>query len=283
MTYLADYELLEWLGTGNHGEWWLARAPERLGLDSDLVAVKALWRDASELDFDRMARELRLLVSISSPHLVSLVEAGESNGRLFYARQHYAGGTLADPGIDRATVLSAVASAARGAQALHDAAVVHRDIKPENVLLNAASTDPAHAAAIDGPVPAVLSELGLAQLLDPGLTTGIGPVGAIDYVAPEVAVGDKGSPASDVWALGVTLHQALSGHSIYGAEAPDNILDGFRRVTSGRWSLEPSLVDDDRRVIEQCLQRDPEARIASAAALADALDQIEDRTGGAPA
>ncbi len=277
MSYLADYELLEWLGSGNHGEWWLARAPERLGIDGDLVAIKALWRDASELDFDRMARELRLLVSISSPHLVSLVEAGESDGRLFYARQHYAGGTLASPGVDRATVLSAVASAARGAQALHDAAVVHRDIKPENVLLNSTS-------GTDGqPVPAVLSELGLAQLLDPGLTTGIGPVGAIDYVAPEVAVGDKGSPASDVWALGVTLHQALSGHSIYGAEAPDNILDGFRRVTSGRWNLEPSLVDADRQVIEQCLQRDPEARISSAAALADALDQIEDRTGGAPA
>ncbi len=274
MTYLADYELIEWLGTGNHGEWWLARPPERLADAGELVAIKALWRDASELDFDRMARELRLLVSISSPHLVHLVEAGESNGRLFYVRDHYADGDLSSAVVPRERVLRAVGSASLAANALHDNGVVHRDIKPENILLTS------EGAA----VPAVLTELGLAQLLDPGLTTGIGPVGAIDYVAPEVALGDKGSPASDVWALGVTLHQALSGRSIYGSDAPDNILDGFRRVTSGRWSLDPSLDAADRSVIEQCLQRQPEDRFPSAVALAEQLEELaNDSTGGAPA
>ncbi len=281
MTYLADYELVEWLGTGNHGEWWLAIAPDRLGLrgperppEGVLVAMKALWRDASELDFDRMARELRLLVSISSPYLVHLVEAGESDGRLFYVRDHYADGSLAGPNVPRARVLMATAAAARAAHALHENGVVHRDIKPDNILL----TDAGAA------VPAVLSELGLAQLLDPGLTTGIGPVGAIDYVAPEVALGDSGSPASDVWALGVTLHQALTGQSVYGGETPDNILDGFRRVTSGRWSLDPSLADADRLIVERCLQRQPEDRISSALALADELETlVKDSTGGAPA
>ncbi len=260
MTYLADYELLDWLGPGNHGDWWLARPPARLGVSDDVVAIKALWRDASDLDFDRMARELRLLSSVASPYLVTLLEAGESSGRLFYVRTHHPDGSLETAGLAAERQRSAMVSAALGAHALHENGIVHRDIKPDNVLLTATG--------------AVLSELGLAQLLDPGMTTGIGPVGAIEYVAPEVALGERGTALSDVWALGVTLHRVLSGVSIYGANPPDNVLEGFRRVTGGLWELSTDLDPSDRALITSCLDKNPASRLPSAAAFADQLQGV---------
>ncbi len=261
MSYLADYELLDWLGPGNSGDWWLARAPQRLQIDESLVAVKALWQDSTDIDFDRMARELRIVASIHSPFLATLIEAGQADGRLFYVRSHYGDGTLADSNRPRSSVLRAMADAARGAQALHDNGVVHRDIKPENVLVGGSG--------------AALAELGLAQLLDHALTTGIGPVGAIEYVSPEVALGDKGTPASDIWSLGVTLHRALTATSIYGVGPPANVLEGFRRVASGRFSLSADLSPDDRSVIEGCLQNNPADRFASATELAEQLTRLE--------
>lgn len=260
MSYLADYELVDWLGPGNHGDWWLAKPPERLGHAEPHVAMKALWRDASELDFDRMARELRLLSMVRSPYLVHLIEAGESDGRLFYVRTHHPEGSLDRPDLALSHKRAAMVGAARGAQALHDAGIAHRDIKPENVLLTR-----------DG---AVLSELGLAQLVDPGMTTGIGPVGAIEYVAPEVALGERGSASSDIWALGVTLHQVLSGVSIYGPHPPENVLEGFRRVTGAQWELSPDLADTDRDLVASCLHENPTQRLMSAAAFADRLEGV---------
>lgn len=260
MSFLADYELIDWLGPGNHGDWWLARAPERLGHGDELVAVKALWRDASELDFERMARELRLLSMVRSQHLVHLIEAGESDGRLFYVRTHYRAGSLEQSDLGADQVRVAMACAARGAQALHDGGIAHRDIKPENVLL----TDRG----------AVLSELGLAQLVDPGMTTGIGPVGAIEYVAPEVALGERGSASSDIWALGVTLHRVLSGVSIYGPHPPENVLEGFRRVTGGQWEISSDLSATDRELVMSCLHQNPAERLPSAAHFADRLEGV---------
>lgn len=260
MTFLADYELIEWLGPGNHGDWWLARPPARLESPDEFVAVKALWRDASELDFERMARELRLLSMVRSPHLVHLIEAGESDGRLFYVRSHHPDGALDREGLPTDRIRRAMVCAARGANALHDAGIAHRDIKPDNVLLTTAG--------------AVLSELGLAQLVDPGMTTGIGPVGAIEYVAPEVALGERGSASSDIWALGVTLHRVLCGVSIYGPQPPENVLEGFRRVTGGQWELSPSLADADRELVASCLQQNPAERLSSASVFADRLEGV---------
>jgi len=262
MSFVADYEILEWLSPGNHGDWWVAIPPERLGSTRDRVALKALWHDATDLDFDRMVRELRLLQQVSSLHTVQLIEAGEAQGRLFYVRAHYPDGSLAelDPGDER--VFAAVAGAARGAHDLHAMGVAHRDIKPATILL-------------DGD-RGVLSEFGLAQQIKPGMTTGIGPVGAIDYVAPEIALGERGTPHSDVWALGVVLHRVFTGSSIYGDDEVDNVLDGYRRVTNGEWSIAPTLEarPDVAAVVERCLARNPDERFATATDLAAAVDLL---------
>ncbi len=213
MKKIADYVLLERLGSGNHGVFYLARTPQRLGLPNAFCAVKVLSQRASPEAFRRMANELQIFASVDSDKLVKLFDAGHQDGVLYYATRYHEGGSLASPrnaGLSRRTVVSAVADAARGAHALHQAGVAHRDIKPGNVLL----TD-------DG---AVLSDLGLAQLLSRGATlTGLGPIGTLAFMEPGVARGDEAGRASDVWSLAATLLAALTGRGPFPDLPTDNL------------------------------------------------------------
>ena len=116
-------------------------------------------------------------------------------------------------------VLAAVADAARAAHALHEAGIAHNDIKPGNVMLH------------DG--HAKLSDLGLSQLLTPGLTiTGLGSTGSVEYLDPAVIRGEMPGRATDIFALGATLHRALTGTGLYGDLPTDNTMLAMRRVLS---------------------------------------------------
>ncbi len=263
MTRIADYELGESLGRGNHGRYYKAAPPARLNLDIAVVAVKVLDQHAGDDEFRRFANELKLFASVRSPHLVRLYDAGHQEGILFYALEYFPLGSLATPAreLSAAEVLRAVAGAARGAHALHEVGVAHRDIKPANVML----TD-------DG---GKLSDLGLAQVLNPGQTvTGFGPIGAIEYMEPGVVRGEPASRASDVWALGATLHKALSGASVFGDIPTDDVLTALRHVLTTTAEVSPGLEGGLREVIESCVAAAPEDRPGTAIELAERLEVL---------
>lgn len=262
MKRIADYELEYSLGTGNHGEFFLARPPERLGLEADYVAVKVLGLNASEDAFRRVANELRLFASVPCEQLVTLYDAGQQAGAFYYAMEYFPGGSLDRPTQPpgRTTVLRAMADAARAAHALHEAGVAHRDIKPANVLL--------------GNGNGRLSDLGLAQILSPGQTvTGIGPVGTIEYMEPAMVLGEPAGRASDIWSIAVTLHKALTGHSLYGT-IPEDLVAALRHVVQSRPVLADGLTAEERDLIESCLAADRVHRPASAAEVAQRLDVL---------
>jgi serine/threonine protein kinase len=266
---IADYRFIERLGEGNHGTFWLARPPERLRLTVDFVAVKTLVQQAGPQDFSRMANELRVYAAVDSPYLVRILDAGHQEGRLYYATDYHLDGSLAMPArpMGHSEVMLAVADAARGAHALHEAGIAHRDIKPGNVLL-CPTGEP-------GGVRARLGDLGLAQILNPGQTvTGIGPVGTIEYLAPEQVQGHKASRASDVWALGVTLHRALTGRGVYDDFPVTSLLDALRHVTGNRPVIDDELDREVSDVIGRCLDENPGYRYPTAADLADALQAL---------
>ena len=123
LTGIADYEFIRLLGEGNHGSFWLARCPERLGIDDDQVAVKTLNHNANEADFERLSAELQLYAAISCPELVPLYDVGQQGGILYYAGRYFPDGSLAQPArpFTRASVLAALADAAVAAHALHEA------------------------------------------------------------------------------------------------------------------------------------------------------------------
>ena len=263
MDGIADYVFVRHIGDGNHGTFWLAQPPPRLGLPADTrVAVKTLANRANDDDFRRMANELRIYALVSTPDLVEILDAGQDRGRLFYVTPHLPDGSLGNPArpLDRITVIQAVAAAARAAHELHEVGIAHRDIKPSNILL-------------DGD-RGRLADLGLAQIVNPGQTaTGIGPVGTIEFLAPEVVRGATASRASDVWSLGATLHSVLTGRSLYRGVDSGSLIDALRQVITDRPAIDPSLTRSIAAVVERCLQADPFDRYPTSAELAMALQE----------
>lgn len=263
MRRIADYELEESLGSGNHGEFFVARPPGRLGLEVEKVAVKVLSLNASDDAFRRVGNELQLFASVSCGQLVALYDAGHQGGVFYYAMEYFPSGSLGRPASapDRPQVLRAVADAARAAHALHEAGVAHRDIKPANVMLS-------HGGG-------KLSDLGLAQILAPGQTvTGIGPIGTIEYMEPQLILGERAGRATDIWALGTTLHRALSGASVYGSIPDGDLLTALRHVVQSEPVVDGSIGDAEAALIRRCLAKERTDRPATAEEVAQEIDQL---------
>ncbi|MEL7155227.1 MAG: serine/threonine-protein kinase [Actinomycetota bacterium] len=266
MDGIADYEFVHLLGEGSHGSVWMARCPERLGLGLDYVAVKTLSHSASDNDFERLRDHLRRFSSISSTRLVKLYDVGQQGAVLYYTSEYFPDGSLAQPArpFTRASVLAAVADAAMAAHSLHEAGLAHRSIKPGNIL-------------IDGTM-AKLGDLGLSQVLTPGQTiTGLDQIGTIEFLAPELIQGEVASRATDVWALGATLHRVLTGRPIYPNIPDDSQLEALRYMLSERPTLNESLRDDEQVVVGRALAADPGDRPPTAMEFAKAVTDLAHR------
>jgi serine/threonine protein kinase len=263
---IADYEFIRSLGSGNHGQFFLARRPPRLPVDTEYVAVKVLVGDSTTETFRRATRELKAFARVSSPYVVATYDAGQQDGVFYYSMEYLDGGSLEAPvrPLDRATTLRAIAHAARAVAALHEVGIVHRDIKPGNVLLSAGG--------------AKLSDLGLAHVFTEGVTvTGVGPVGAIEYVDPAFLLGEPSGPHNDVWSLGAMLHRVLTGTGIYGDLPEQNGLLALRRILSSTPQLSNALPEPLRYLVGDCL-----AAVADRPAASAVAERIEQFTGSEP-
>jgi eukaryotic-like serine/threonine-protein kinase len=260
---IADYEFERSLGDGNHGEYFLARRPQRLPVEAEHVAVKVLSGPTTEDTFRRATRELSAFAAVQSPYLVALYDAGQQGGIFYYSMEYLPGGSLARPArpLNRRETLTAVAHAARAAHALHEAGIVHRDIKPGNVLLH------------DG--GAKLSDLGLSQVLTPGMTlTGMGSLESVEFTDPSLLQGNPPSRATDIWSLGVTLHRALTGQGLYGDLPDTDPVLVLRKVLSARPAIAPELTGADAELVNATLAPDPAARPATALELAVRVEAL---------
>lgn len=263
MDRIADYTFVRSLGEGNYGEFYLAAPPPRLKVDAEYVAVKVLSGNATDDAFRRATKELKLFASVRSPYLVTLFDAGQEESSFYYAMEYFPLGSLAAPArpLTRAEVLTAVAHAARATHALHEAGIVHRDIKPANILLHEGG--------------AKLSDLGLAQLVSPGLTiTGMGPLASVEFIDPSVMRGSRASRASDIWSLGVTLHRALTGVGLYGELPTRDPLLAMRRVLNEPPVLDPSLSAVESDLIAGCIAPDPADRPPTAEMVAERIEKL---------
>lgn len=266
MNGIADYEFVHLLGEGSHGSFWLARCPERLGLGLDYVTVKTLAHHAGDNDFERLAAQLQRYASVSSSRLMQVYDLGQQGDALYYAGEYFPDGSLAQPArpFTRASVLAAIADAAVAAHELHEAGLAHRSIKPGNIL-------------IDGTM-AKLGDIGLANILNPGQTvTGLDHVGSIEYLAPELIQGRTASRATDIWALGATMHRVLTGRSIYPTVPDESLLEALRFVLTEPPTLNESLGDAERDIVGRALAADPVDRPLTAMELGKAVSDLAHR------
>jgi serine/threonine protein kinase len=253
-----DFTNLVFMGESNHGLYFRARPPSRMGLDHD-VAIKVLVPDASDFQWHSVAREIRLLERLSSPWVVRLLEAGHKKGQLYYAMEYAVMGTLARPS-RRLTLyerVRALAHGTRGLGELHGLGVVHRDVKPAKILVHEGGGR--------------LNDLGIAE--EDFNVKGAVPTGSIGFMAPEVAMGDNASPQSDLFSVGATLHLMLTGEPVFPQIERADVLSALRHVSSKR----PVISEDQRfpdllSLARDCLAEDPKARPASAESVAARME-----------
>src|SRR3954464_2616978 len=178
------------------------------------VAVKLLASHLSEDDRarQRFQREAGAAAGLSNhPHVVTIYDVGEYEGRTFIVMELLTGGSLADrlrsgESISRETALRWLREAASALDAAHEAGVVHRDVKPANML-------------IDEHGRLAIADFGIARLALEDQLTATGQVlGTAAYISPEQAVGDPATAASDRYALAVVAYELLTGRRPFEAE-----------------------------------------------------------------
>jgi serine/threonine protein kinase len=170
------------------------------------VAIKLLHADMSSDDdqLERFRREARAAARLAHPHVVTVIDAGEDDGRPFIVFEYVEGETLKARirRMGRLPIAEAIAYAieiGRALAAAHHERIVHRDVKPQNVL-------------IDSEGRAKVTDFGIARSLElDGLTAAGRVLGTTDYVAPEQAIGDGATVQSDIYSLGVCLWEMLTG------------------------------------------------------------------------
>jgi eukaryotic-like serine/threonine-protein kinase len=260
------YELLGTLGKGQTATIWRARRKE----DGLVVALKVLPAAAGREAAARLLAEAELLRALDEcPGVVGIRDVGSDGGATYYAMDLVPGETLRAR-LDRLGRLPVREAAgvgralAQGLAGLARRGIVHGDVKPSNVVLG--QGEPGGRAGAPG---VTLIDFGLAfRVGDPAPPGG----GTLTHLAPEVVRGAPASPRSDVYALGVTLCEALSGalpHTASGADLAALKVEGREPDLGPLLDLDlpPGLV----AAVEEAVAPDPAVRTRDADDLARAL------------
>jgi predicted ATPase len=259
---VPGYEVIDRLGSGGMGVVYKAR-DRRLGR---VVALKFLPPDCAR-DPDRLDlfhREARTASALNHPHVCTVHDLGEYDGRAFIVMEFVEGRTLRDLFGDRppvAEVARLVGQVARALAVAHAAGVVHRDIKPENLMVRP-----------DGYLKVL--DFGLARRLPgtapPGWSSTLLPgpgglAGTAAYMSPEQARGEPPGPPSDVFSLGAVLYEGVTAHHPFPGGSP---LEVLHAITTAEPvpppSLNPELPAALAGLIVQMLEKDPAARPSAA-------------------
>lgn len=261
---IGRYRLEEFLGRGSFGEVWRAVDTKF----SQNVALKLLRPDRVSPEmvcrFEQEAARHAVLRGV--PGIVTIYDVGEHEGAFFLVSEYVPGGTLRHriKGLSREDRLRIVAETARVLQRAHACGIVHRDVKPANILLD----------ADDRPI---LTDFGIAAtqrelVAEPDHAI----VGTFAYMAPEQIAGrsSRVDPRTDVYALGVLLHECLLDERPFQAFEGD--LETLREAILSRSPWPPRSRDDTiprevERVCLRCLAKEPGARFASAGDVANEL------------
>ena len=278
---LGSYKILKPLGRGGMGDVFLAEDP-RL---ERLVALKLLPVSVTR-DNDRARRfqqEARAASAISHPNIAHIYEFGQVDDRDYLVMEYVEGKTLREllkaNAIEFEQALDIALQVGQALQAAHEVGVVHRDIKPENIMIRR-----------DGYVKVL--DFGLAKIANtreqnadyqrkssssmdttPGLI-----MGTTAYMSPEQLRGQAVDQRTDIWSLGVTLYEMLTGVQPFVGRTPSDI-SAATLLKEPEGLVLDHLSEDEasklQKIVLRALQKDVDRRYASAADFVNELKEIQ--------
>lgn len=260
MTELGPYRLVRLLGRGGMGEVW--EATDSQGAPVAVKTLSAGQHPGAALR--HLLDEAKLAASLVHPHIVRVLDVGQTDGRGWFAMERLDGVTLAD--VKRPVPLPAVvALALQGLSALSYAQrthrVVHRDLKPSNLFVTRSGQ-------------LKLIDFGLARgLASESTRTQTGMVrGSLAYLAPEQARGEAVDGRSDVYAFALVLHELLSGKRVFDHSQEAALLGQvlWSPVADVREHA-PQTPEPVAKALAWALEREPSKRPADAETLAQAF------------
>jgi serine/threonine-protein kinase len=220
-----------------------------------------------------LIEEARNQAQVDHPNICKVYEVKEWQGQVYVAMQFIEGRTLGKlaPGLHTLQKLDLVEQVAEAVHAAHRHGLIHRDLKPANIMVQKSPEGTLHPFVLD---------FGLARhTAGPGQTQENYVIGTAHYMAPEQARGDSAriDRWTDVYALGVTLYELLTGappfHEQVGMDCLVSILKS--PIPPPR-SVAPSIHPDLQTIVMKCLEKDPARRYGSARALAEDLRRFRD-------
>jgi serine/threonine protein kinase len=267
---LGPYEILGPLGKGGMGEVYRAR-DTRLRRE---VALKLL-PDAAAHDADslhRFDRETRAVATLNHPNILAIHDTGSFRAVPYAVTELLEGETLLDRlrggPLHPQKAVEVASQIAEGLAAAHEKGIIHRDIKPDNIFL----TNEGRAKILD---------FGIARIEQPARTAGLSGdtitgrrgsssqflVGTAGYMSPEQVRGKPIDARTDVFSLGVTFFEMLTGRRAFSRDSPIETLGSVLRDDPRKFPEAEKIPDSIRGFVFRCLEKDPADRYQSASDL----------------
>jgi len=266
---LGRYEIERELGRGAMGIVYLGRDPKI----SRQVAIKTLSYmqiDPQEINEfkERFFREAEAAGRLSHPNIVTIYDVGEEHDLAFIAMDYVKGGVLsdyvaADNLLPIKNVCQIVSEVADALDYAHRQNIIHRDIKPSNILYRADTEE------------VKVTDFGVARIVDSSRTNTGDILGSPLYMSPEQLKGEKVSEQSDIYSLGVTFYQLLSGELPFNGE---NIANLTYNIIHQKYKairdIRPVLPVGLTRIVNKALHKDPSKRYTSGSEFSKAIKKI---------
>lgn len=261
---ISGYRILDRIGRGGMGTVYRAL---QTSLDR-VVALKVLAphlvRNSNFVNL--FIREARSAGSLSHPNIVQVYDVGVHEDIYFFSMEYIPEGSVEDllnrgGPIPLARALRVIHDAARGLEYAERLGIVHRDIKPGNLMVGAGGV-------------VKIGDLGISRSMDEAgqASQKDGVSGSPHYIAPEQARGDDIDTRADIYSLGVSLYQILSGRTPFrGATPREVILKHLKEDPPPLAELVENLPSDVVQLVEHMMAKSPANRVASAAKLLDEL------------
>ena len=280
-TRLGSYRIEAQLGQGGMGVVYRA-------LDTKLnrpVAVKLLFDELADAAARRrFQREAQMASSLNHPHILTVHDTGEFEGRQYLVTEFVDGGTLKDwARAGKRTwreIVTLLVGVADGLAAAHSAGILHRDIKPDNILVGsngyAKLSDFGLAKLQEQTAPAAVTRTMDSKNTRPGMI-----LGTIAYMSPEQAAGRATDARSDIFSFGIVLYELLAGRRPFpGATDLETLQLIIHRDAP---PLGEDVAPPLRMVVEKALEKDPADRYQSARDLVVDLRRLTRQSGEATA